>query len=101
VYSEEGHGNTFKIYLPRYRTITPQDTVGPQEMVDLPMGDETVLLVEDDERVRGLARHILQDRGYTVLEARDGKEGLQVSTRHPGCDRGRRRNSRRRSAPWV
>jgi two-component system cell cycle sensor histidine kinase/response regulator CckA len=50
----------------------------------LPAGDETILLVEDDERVRDLTRRILQDQGYTVLEARDGQEALAVSAAHPG-----------------
>lgn len=44
---------------------------------------QTILLVEDDERVRDLTRRILQDQGYTVLEAQNGQEALVVSAAHP------------------
>jgi two-component system cell cycle sensor histidine kinase/response regulator CckA len=84
VYSEEGHGTTFKIYLPRHRADIPREAAVLRETVDLPAGDETILLVEDDERVRSLARQVLQDRGYTVLEAQNGLEALQVSANHTG-----------------
>lgn len=70
--------------LPHHRADTSQEAADPLETIDLPTGDETILLVEDDERVRDMARHILQDQGYTVLEARDSQKALQVSARHPG-----------------
>lgn len=49
-----------------------------------PHGRETVLVVEDDEAVRELAREILEKTGYTVLEARHGVEALLISDRHTG-----------------
>lgn len=49
-----------------------------------PRGRETVLVVEDDEAVRELAREILEKTGYTVLEARHGVEALLISDRHTG-----------------
>lgn len=47
-------------------------------------GQETVLIVEDEEAVRELAREILENTGYTVLEARHGVEALLISDRHNG-----------------
>jgi two-component system cell cycle sensor histidine kinase/response regulator CckA len=84
VYSEENQGAVFKIYLPRVRTAAQEVAVPQWGVADVPCGDETILLVEDDDRVRDLARCILQDQGYTVLEARGGQEALTVSVHHPG-----------------
>ena len=50
----------------------------------MPVGDETVLLVEDDTAIRDLARQLLQKQGYTVLEARSSQEGLQVAAGFAG-----------------
>jgi CheY-like chemotaxis protein len=50
----------------------------------LPTGSETVLVVEDAEAIRSLARKVLTAQGYTVLEAGDGAEALQVAQRHTG-----------------
>jgi PAS domain S-box-containing protein len=80
-YSELGHGTTFKIYLPRAEGASPEPA-GPQAGADVPYGNETILLVEDDDRVRELARRVLQIRGYNLLEARDGQQALQVATEH-------------------
>jgi PAS domain S-box-containing protein len=83
VYSEEGHGTTFKIYLPRAQEDA--QAVAPQRaMTDMPSGNESILLVEDDGGVRDVARRILQGLGYLVLEAQNGQEALLVSTHHPG-----------------
>ncbi len=83
VYSELGKGTTFKIYLPRFDEVVED----PQEVgVDthLSLGGEIVLLVEDEEMVRQMARQILEMNGYDVLEARHGKEALIVSEQHKG-----------------
>ncbi|MGQ9655682.1 MAG: PAS domain S-box protein, partial [Thermodesulfobacteriota bacterium] len=77
VYSELGRGTTFKIYLPRVEG--PLD-VG-QELRprgEIPSGSETVLVVEDDDLVRGLAVRILEGRGYKVLDAAGAEEALRV-----------------------
>jgi PAS domain S-box-containing protein len=81
VSSEEGVGATFKIYLPR-AVETGQNRSRLKAEADLPSGSETILLVEDDAGVRGLARRVLQAQGYFVLEAPDGQEAVEVAKRH-------------------
>jgi PAS domain S-box-containing protein len=77
VYSEEGRGATFKIYLPRAdESILP--SASPQLEAEYPAGSETVLLVEDDIAVRDLVRQVLQRQGYTLLEAQNGHEALRL-----------------------
>ena len=73
VYSEVGVGTTFKVYLPR---AEPEGRTfkGQSRLLTPPRGTETVLVVEDEDAVRALTRHILQHAGYTVLEAADGDE---------------------------
>jgi PAS domain S-box-containing protein len=81
--SELGRGTTFKVYLPR-----TDETVSygrsSQDFVMAPGGTETLLLVEDQDAVRTFARHVLLERGYTVLEARDGEEAFRVAQQCPG-----------------
>ncbi len=83
VYSEPGHGTTFKLYFPqvqeRVASGKPAPGVGKQ-----PRGDETVLLVEDDDAVRTLTRHILQNCGYTVLEASNGRDAVRLAEGRQG-----------------
>jgi two-component system, cell cycle sensor histidine kinase and response regulator CckA len=83
VYSEVGRGTTFKVYLPRLT-----DAGVPDECLvassPFPTGAETVLLVEDDRGVRTLARSALESLGYTVLEAHNGEQGVQVALAHSG-----------------
>ena len=83
VYSEPGQGTTFKIYLPRVGE--PVDAGHGGVLLAAPAhGMETVLLVEDEDAVRDLARDILAGCGYTVLEARHGAEALGISAAHAG-----------------
>jgi CheY-like chemotaxis protein len=83
VYSEEGLGTTFKIYLPRaLKAAQPLPSLKTGER--MPFGDETILLVEDDGAVRDLARLLLQEQGYTVLVAGDGQEAMRLAEDHSG-----------------
>jgi two-component system, cell cycle sensor histidine kinase and response regulator CckA len=77
VYSEPGHGTTFKIYFPLIDDEA--GTVLGQTEIEAPRGTETVLLVEDDDAIRELIREILEMEGYKVLTASSGHEALQVS----------------------
>jgi PAS domain S-box-containing protein len=81
VYSEVGHGTTFKIYLPSTEERLPVTAPAPRPAAT-PTGKGTVLLVEDEDMVRNLSRAVLQEQGYTVLEARHGKEAIGL----PGPD---------------
>jgi PAS domain S-box-containing protein len=83
--SEPGRGAAFKVYLPRVQGET--ETL-PERRPPLDLrGSETVLLVEDDERVRAAARKILESNGYTVMAARDAPEALEVAqARHGSID---------------
>ncbi len=83
VYSELGHGTTFKIYLPR--VDEPVEVLGEGvKGEEVPFGRETILLVEDEESVRKFAVSTLRRLGYEVLEASRGEEALSVCERHEG-----------------
>ena len=78
VYSELGNGSVFKMYLPR--VDEPAQYVRPEELTaGLFRGTETILLVEDEEAVRTLTRQVLEQNGYTVVEACDGSQALEIA----------------------
>ncbi len=83
VESEPDRGTTFRIYLPRV-AASPAAETGEADTVAAPGGGETILLVEDEEAVRDLARSILESAGYTVLAAPGGEAALDIARRHPG-----------------
>jgi two-component system cell cycle sensor histidine kinase/response regulator CckA len=82
VYSEPGRGTTFKIYLPRFDSAVAAtaEFVAPEAAVL--RGSETILLVDDDERVRTLVRAILRRYGYHVLDAQSGGDALLICEQH-------------------
>ncbi|MBC7854651.1 MAG: response regulator, partial [Pirellulaceae bacterium] len=83
VHSEPQLGTSFEVYLPRVadELCPPKTHVEPKTRF---RGTETVLLVEDEEGVRSLARTILRRQGYNVLEARNGGEALLLCEQHQG-----------------
>ncbi|MFZ5450543.1 MAG: PAS domain S-box protein [Thermodesulfobacteriota bacterium] len=76
VYSEPGHGTTFKIYLPRVDAAV--ETVKAEKPAELPYGTETILVVEDEDALRALICKALKKFGYRTLEARHGGEALLI-----------------------
>lgn len=83
-YSEVDKGTTFRVYLPRvtsdaqpYKRTTETESPG--------RGTETVLVVEDDEKVRRLVREVLRKHGYEVLDAANGNAALSVAESHSGA----------------
>jgi PAS domain S-box-containing protein len=81
VTSEPGKGTTFKVYFPRFGGVAERASSGPTELA-AHGGNETILLVEDDDQVRVVARNILRRRGYVVLEAPNGGEALLICEQH-------------------
>ena len=81
VYSEPGRGTSFKVYLPQLEGAS-KPTEKPTVEAAAPGGSETILLVEDEDVVRGLARKILEQAGYKVLDARGGEEAIRLCQEH-------------------
>ena len=83
VYSEIGNGTTFKIYLPR--VDEPAAAIAPAAPAQVMRGTETVLLTEDEQDVREVAREFLESAGYRVLQAASGEAALQLAAAHDGA----------------
>ena len=83
VYSEPGKGTTFKVYFPK---ATEDVTAGKEQekFAGEISGSETVLIVEDDDGLRNLAKNALRKYGYEILEAENGEKALNVSETHNG-----------------
>jgi len=81
VESAPGKGSTFNIYLPRVEEI-PQSHKPAAAHAELPHGTETILVVEDEEKVRALIATVLHNMGYTVLEGCNGEEALRIAKQH-------------------
>jgi CheY-like chemotaxis protein len=81
VESELGQGTTFEIFFPSAEEGATRRTA-VRALSGLAGGSETVLLVEDEPSVRRLAAHVLREQGYTVLEASNGREALEMAHQH-------------------
>jgi len=85
VYSEPGQGTTFKIYLPRDLSSPMKATSSRLTAIaTAPTGSETILVVEDEEAILGIAKRILCEAGYTVLTATNPSEALLTCDAHQG-----------------
>jgi len=83
VYSELGQGTTIRVYLPRVESSTAPLSLGAPR-TEVRQGSETVLLVENAESVRNLAKELLKSSGYAVLEAESGREALRIASSFSG-----------------
>jgi len=85
VESALGDGTTIAVHLPRTADAVPASERAPTAAPALSLaGRETVLLCEDEDALRSLARRVLERLGYAVLEARHGAEAIVVAAAHPG-----------------
>ena len=75
-YSEPGKGTTFKIYLPLIQAKIGAEEVKPAIIHALEKGTETILLAEDEPEVRLLTKKLIEDYGYTVIDAIDGADAI-------------------------
>jgi len=85
IYSELGEGTTVKLYLPRYVGKVPSTQAKPAHVLRADR-HETILVVEDEERVRQLSVSLLQELGYEVIAAPDGPAALALLERTPRVD---------------
>jgi two-component system, cell cycle sensor histidine kinase and response regulator CckA len=83
VRSQRGEGTTFRIYLPCLADVV-ETAEPPKPPMPKPTGSETILLVDDEPLVRGLARDVLAPLGYHLLDAAGGPEALRICAAHRG-----------------
>jgi PAS domain S-box-containing protein len=81
-YSEVGRGTTFKVYLPATQEEIDKPEIPSQERV-APRGEETILVVEDEESLRSVTREFLLNKGYQVIVAEDFQKALEASENNP------------------
>ncbi len=78
VRSKLGEGTTFEIYFPIYKDLITEKSDINGEIDELPKGDETILIVEDEKPVRDILKNLLEKLGYKIILASNGKEGLEI-----------------------
>jgi signal transduction histidine kinase len=83
VQTAPGSGSAFEVYLPR-APGTAEPRASRPSAQQWPSGGETILLVEDEDQVRGVVREALEAAGYRILEAPDGHSALGLAARHDG-----------------
>lgn len=86
IYSEDGHGTTIKIFIPRSKAADDDPFEQTMRTKAVPGGDETILLVEDDEAVQKVAISLLTSLGYNVLHADCGSDALRLLAEHESID---------------
>ncbi len=91
IYSEEGHGTTVKVYLPRLSAadeVSAVPTAKPPDVAPVPKAEpnETILLVEDNDGVRDYATRVLEELGYHVIGTADAREALELLAKRPEID---------------
>src|SRR5256714_3072488 len=85
IYSEPGHGTTLKLYFPEVSSAAAFKTGEYKIMAkEQARGSETILLVEDEEAVRGLTSRILEKQGYRVIPAQHGREAMDIVANEEG-----------------
>jgi signal transduction histidine kinase len=82
IYSEENHGTVFRIYLPKMRTEEEDDSLPAQ----VPTGTETILVCEDDDKLRDMATIMLDRLGYRTIPAQNGRIALEILKREQNID---------------
>lgn len=86
IYSEEGHGTTIKIFIPRSKATDEDPVEQTMRAKAIPGGDETILIAEDDEAVQKVAISLLTSLGYEVLYADCGSHALRLLDEHENID---------------
>jgi PAS domain S-box-containing protein len=84
VYSEPGHGTIFKVYLPRAGVGSEVGKPEKRPATTRLTGNESVLVVEDDSALRTVACRALRSYGYQVIEARNGRDALELCENYEG-----------------
>ena len=84
IYSEPALGTTLKLYFPEVSASAAFSTSEPRVASTETSGSETILLVEDEEAVRGLTSRILQKQGYRVIAAQHGREAMEIASKEEG-----------------
>jgi PAS domain S-box-containing protein len=86
IYSEVGEGTTVKLYLPRLVGVAEAEPEAAQDLTPEGSGEETILVLEDDDDVRTYSVETLRELGYRVLEAHDGPSALRLLERQTRVD---------------
>ncbi len=86
IYSEPGIGTTIRCFLPRSDSVTEEQNTAVIEVGILPRGNETILVVDDDEDLLELAQQYLKELGYTTVPASSGQQALKLLAERPSID---------------